>query len=138
MPICVEPRTFKLLEELEAGEHGTGDPLCSYGLENANDENFTAWTASIVGPPNTTFDNRFYQLRILTGEDYPTAPPTVQFINKVNLPSVSNTGAVNLGALSTLGGWNHDKGIKDILLALKSEMTANRRVNQPGEGETYV
>ena len=28
-------------------------------------------------------------------------------------------------------------GMKDVLLALKAEMNANRRVNQPGEGEMY-
>jgi len=31
----VQPRLFKLYEELEAGEHGTGDPMCSFGLDDA-------------------------------------------------------------------------------------------------------
>jgi len=28
-------------------------------------------------------------------------------------------------------------GIKDVLVALKNEMIANKRSSQPGEGETY-
>ena len=45
----VKPRTFKLYEELEGAEKGTGDPACSLGLDDANDQEFTTWNASIIG-----------------------------------------------------------------------------------------
>lgn len=69
--LCLEPRTFKLYDELEQGEKGTGDPSCSYGLENANDQTFTNWNGTIVGPANTRFDGRIYFLSIVCGENYP-------------------------------------------------------------------
>ena len=68
---CLEPRLFKLYEELEAGEHGTGDPMCSYGLDDANDTTFTSWNGTIVGIPNSTFDGRIYFLSMTCGENYP-------------------------------------------------------------------
>ena len=94
--MCLEPRTFKLLEELEQGEHGTGDPSCSFGLDNPNDASFTNWNGTIVGPPNSKFDGRIYFLSIICGENYPAQKPTVKFNSKVNLPCVNpNNGEVN-------------------------------------------
>lgn len=56
------PRTFRLYEELEKGEKGIGDPSLSYGLDKGDDQSFTNWNATILGPPNTNFDNRIYFL----------------------------------------------------------------------------
>ena len=123
------------MEELEEGEKGTGDPSCSYGLADANDIDFKDWSCSIIGPPNTAFDNRFYNIMIHCGENYPVQPPTVRFTTKINLPSVnSNNGNVTLSG--RVASWNGaNMGIKDILLQLKSEMVANKRLQQPPEGD---
>lgn len=135
---CLEPRLFKLYEELDAGEHGTGDPMCSYGLDDPNDTNFTSWNGTIVGIPNSTFDGRIFFLSMTCGEDYPGQPPVTKFKTKINLPCVGPDGTVNFSRNTTLANWNGaTMGMKDVLLALKAEMNANRRVNQPGESETF-
>ena len=59
-------------------------------------------------------------------------------MSKVNLPSVGPTGEVNPSRNTALASWNGAvHGIKDVLLALKNEMVANRNTNQPPDGETY-
>ena len=35
------------------------------------DKSFTDWNGTIIGPPNTNFDNRIYFLSIKCGPDYP-------------------------------------------------------------------
>lgn len=136
--LCLEPRTFKLLDELENGEHGTGDPSLSYGLDNPNDETFTSWNGTIVGPPNTNFDGRIYFLSITCGPNYPNQPPAVKFNSKVNLPSVGSNGQINFNQNGSLSTWNPaTMGIKDVLAAMKNEMIANKRSSQPADGEMY-
>lgn len=116
-----QPRTFKLLEELEGAEKGTGDPACSLGLDDANDINFTSWNASIIGQ-HGQFDGRFLSLTIICGPEYPDAPPVVTFSGqKVALPCVGPTGSVDFGRLPGVGQWNGaTMGMKEILIALKS------------------
>jgi len=65
------PRTFRLFAELELGEKGVGDSSLSYGLDNTTDQNMTSWNGTIVGPPNTKFDNRIYFMSITCGPQYP-------------------------------------------------------------------
>lgn len=58
------PRNFKLLEELEAAEKGTGDMNVSMGLVDPDDILLTEWNASILGPQGDNFFiiNNYYIL----------------------------------------------------------------------------
>ena len=89
-------RRFRLMEELEAGEKNKGDPNLSYGLKDCDDRTLTVWTGCIIGPMNTNFDNRFYSLVIVCGNEYHKAPPVIKFKTKINLPFVKqNDWTVN-------------------------------------------
>jgi ubiquitin-conjugating enzyme E2 variant len=133
-----QPRTFRLFDELERGEKGIGDGAVSYGLDDGNDQSFTNWNGTIVGPPNTKFDNRIYFMSIICGPQYPDVPMTIKFNSKINIPSVNqSTGVLEPSKFSLLKNWNRETTMEKVLVAIKNEMIANKNLNQPADGDMY-
>lgn len=128
-----------MYEELERGEKGQlGDQSVSYGLDDTTDNSFTNWNGTIVGPPNTNFDNRIYFVAITCGPQYPNAPMTARFTSKINLPCVNQqNGTIEPSKFSLFKNWNPDTTMEKMLLGLKNEMIANKKAPQPPDGDMY-
>jgi ubiquitin-conjugating enzyme E2 variant len=68
--------------------------------------------------------------------DYPSNPPALQFITKINIPSVNqNNGRVE--NLNLLKQWKQTTTLENILVALKNEMVAYKGNKQPPEGSEF-
>lgn len=136
----IVPRNFKLLEELENSEKGHGDMSISFGLVDSGDTFLTDWNGGILGVAGTYHDGRFYQLRIHCTSDYPSVPPILKFISKINMTCVdSKTGEVNKDKVPAMKNWNRNMGIEKVLQSIRMEMCSdkNRRLKQPAEGSTF-
>lgn len=132
------PRNFRLLEELEKGEKGiSSDGTISYGLADTDDILMSSWNGTIIGPLNTTHENRIYSLRLHCGDKYPNEPPQVQFLSKINLPCVGPTGRVE--KLGCLTNWKRTFTLETVLAELRKEMAlpGNKKLAQPQEGSFY-
>ena len=68
----------------------------------------------------TVHENRIYSLKITCGTGYPDAPPTVQFISRVNLPFVNQlNGGVDPYKLPVLANWNRNNSIETVLVEIR-------------------
>ena len=71
------------------------------------------------------------------GPNYPSQPPEVHFQSKVNLPCVNSTGKVESGKFSVFANWNGSYDMEKILIGLKNEMIAHKKLPQPADGDMY-
>ena len=135
----VVPRNFKLLEELEMGEKGVSNGphagWVSYGLDG-DDMALTNWNATIIGPQNTNLGDRIYNLKIVTGDNYPQQPPQIRFVTRINLSCVDDQGRVTT-RLPALKNWKVTMGMVDLLFALRESMVEASRLPQPAADATY-
>jgi ubiquitin-conjugating enzyme E2 variant len=109
-------------------------------LERGDDITLSDWRATIFGPPGGNHEGRIYSLHIHCGPNYPAEAPHVRFLSKINLPFVNqHNGQLNPGQFHILSNWNPDRTIEHILVELRKEMNSasNKRLPQPGEGDTY-
>lgn len=78
-------------------------------------------------------------MRISCGPDYPTIPPIVRFVSKINLSSVNQQNGSVDKTLPALASWNRNSSIEVILVSIKNAMNnpQNRRLPQPPEGTMF-
>ncbi|TLS30963.1 hypothetical protein PpBr36_03859 [Pyricularia pennisetigena] len=154
MAKAVQPRIFILLDELAAFEAVEGPTAVSAGRpSNDEDQDLHTWVGTIIGPSvivggrnQSNFCDRIYSLKLYCSDKYPYEPPTIHFINKINLPGVDPTdGRVDPSKFNLLKEWTatgnpqqHLKfSISSALYELRTYMQRNYQLPQEEENAVY-
>jgi ubiquitin-conjugating enzyme E2 variant len=100
-------------------------------LKLADDNTFTYWNASIIGP-----NERIYELKLICGEDYPESAPKIKFVSKINMAGVNqSTGWVDNSQIPAIKNWSRSDTIELALTGIRKEMEgqAFKKLKQPEE-----
>jgi ubiquitin-conjugating enzyme E2 variant len=77
-------------------------------------------------------------MSIVCGDNYPAQACTIKFNSKVNLPCVNqNNGTVEPNKFHMFKNWNSSYTMEKVLIGLKNEMIANKKLPQPADGDMY-
>ena len=97
----------------------------TFGLFNEND--FTKWRATMMGPIDTSYKGGLFYLSINFPPKYPVDPPIISFLTPIYHINVNpfyprNPGAKPLGyiPIEALGFWKPNYSIKEIFLSIYS------------------
>ncbi|KAL8566312.1 hypothetical protein ACOMHN_050430 [Nucella lapillus] len=118
------------------GEKGQTDGTISWGLSD-DDIHLENWNGTIIGPTNTPFESRIYNLTMRCGSDYPDKEPEVRFKTKVNLNCVEDRGRVNFSKIGLT--WNRQMRLQTVLQQIRFYMMAKESLKlcQPAEGSEF-
>ena len=87
----------------------------------ANEENIRQWTAFVQGPPDSPYEGSAFELRVTVGDEYPLAPPHIEFVTRVFHPNVHfETGEICLDILKKEWSpvWNIQAACRAIMALL--------------------
>lgn len=76
------------------------------------------WTATIVGPQGTPYENGIFNLKVKFPGDYPFQPPKVRFTTKIYHCNVNSDGEICLDILKDT--WSPALTISSVLLSISS------------------
>lgn len=83
----------------------------------ANEDNIADVRAIITGPEGTPYEGGSFKMKLILGNDYPTAPPKGFFLTTIFHPNVAKNGAICVSTLKK--DWKPSMGISHILTVVK-------------------
>lgn len=98
-------------------ENFNNDPPtnCSAGPEG---DDVYHWTATIMGPVATPYENGLFFLNITFPSNYPFKPPKVSFVTKIYHPNINKQGGICLDILKE--NWSPALTISKVLISICS------------------
>jgi ubiquitin-conjugating enzyme E2 D/E len=81
-------------------------------------DNLLEWTATIIGPKDTPYENGKFILEIKFPLEYPFRPPKIKFITTIYHPNINSKGDICLDFLRDQ--WTSALTIRTVLLSICS------------------
>lgn len=81
-------------------------------------DNLMIWTAVIMGPPETPFEDGVFKLSLVFDESYPNKAPEVKFVTRMFHPNVYGDGKLCLDILQ--GRWSPTYDVAAVLTSIQS------------------
>lgn len=108
------PAKRRLLKDLSTVSKHTDNTIFAQPLA----DDILTWTAIIMGPPNTPYENGTFSLILTFDESYPNHPPEISFISQMFHPNIYTNGDLCLDIIKNR--WSPSYDVLSILLSIQS------------------
>lgn len=108
-------RILKEMQEL------SNDANANISAGPVDDTNIFAWSATMIGPKDSPYEDGIFLLKINFPNNYPFKPPQITFDTKIFHPNISSSGSICLDILQS--NWSPALTITKTLLSISSLLT---------------
>jgi len=108
-------RILKEMQEL------SNDANANISAGPVDDNNIFAWSATMIGPKDSPYEDGIFLLKINFPSNYPFKPPQITFDTKIFHPNISSSGSICLDILQS--NWSPALTITKTLLSISSLLT---------------
>lgn len=91
------------------------------GITISEPEDIMRWNATILGPPDSPYENGLFHMLIRYDEDYPVKAPSLKFLTPMYHPNIYRDGKICIDILQS--EWSPSQNIGSILLSIMSLLT---------------
>lgn len=97
------------------------DPPANCSAGPVDDDDITRWSATIMGPEDSPYAGGLFYLKIKFPDNYPYAPPKIQFTTRIYHPNINSRGGICLDILKD--AWTPALTISKVLLSICALLT---------------
>ena len=99
-------------------ENILSDSSSSISAQLIDSNNLFEWSAVIIGPEDTPYENGIFKLEVKFPNEYPFRPPKIKFITRVYHPNINNKGEICIDILRDK--WSSALTLRTVLLSICS------------------
>jgi ubiquitin-protein ligase len=85
-------------------------------------ENIYKWKGYLVGPPDSPYKDKKYNISIEFPSTYPLDPPKIRFTTSIFHPNISESGEICLNFLNK-HDWSSAMSLSDVIIAIRFLMS---------------
>ena len=100
-------------------------------IASPEEDNMLHWTATMVGPLDTVWEEGTFKLSLVFTQEYPNKPPEINFTTKMFHPNIYNDGSICLDMLKS--DWNPSYDVFGILTTIRT-LLGSPNPNSPANG----
>ncbi|OMJ69077.1 hypothetical protein SteCoe_33295 [Stentor coeruleus] len=97
------------------------DPPANCSAGPTDEADLYNWTASIMGPEDSSYQGGVFFLNVQFPTDYPFKPPRVSFTTRIYHPNINSNGSICCDILKDQ--WSPALTISKVLLSVSSLLT---------------
>jgi len=113
--ICTLRRIMNEIGQIKQHKSADAD---MFNLEQMGN-NIFHWQADLYGPKDSPYEDYIFKIDIKLPDNYPTLPPTVKFVTRIEHANINSKGDICMDILKP-NDWASTLGMRSVLISILS------------------